>query len=207
MTLSRKKITSLFLTGTLALTLSGCVQENSVEKNDLTEAVLGEVIDTMNAEISTLKEILESSNLINKSALSPEEIDQIAIEYFTILKEETTELYNEFKASGLTETVSEKAKAIAVTSWDFVNNKTSINGVYYSDLSENGKMVIDGIVGGVKTTVLMIAPNLGNTMADFFGPDVVEAAKNAKDSLSDLGGNALDWAYESIDEKVEGYRR
>lgn len=203
MTLNREKFATLVISGALVLSLSGCAPEATVDNDGMMKEATSEVIN------SAVNEIEKIDFTVDKSSLSQEEIDAIAIDYFTSLSEEASSLFNDIKENGLESAneLKEKAKEIIVKAKDFKDNKFDINGIYYSDLSANGKKVVDGLIGGLKTTVAMIAPNLGDDIKGFIGEDVYEKAKDAKDSLKELGGSAIDWASESLDEKIESFRR
>jgi len=125
------------------------------------------------------------------------------------LGKEAKGLWDDIKQNGVESAheLEEKAKEIAVKVWDFKNNKFSINGIYYSDLSENGKKVIDGILGGLNDTLQMIAQNLKEDLTNLFGEEVVKDAINAKNNIKDLGSDLLDRAEEGIDKKIESFRK
>lgn len=209
MTLNKKKITSIILAGSLVLTMSGCAKEEvKVDPVDIDKSVtlvVNEEID----DINTVNDEIKLSLVKTKAQMTQEEIDDVAINYFKSLGTEAKGLWDDIKENGKESAheLEEKAKEIAVKVWDFKNNKIAVHGIYYSDLSENGKKAIDGIIGGLKDTLQMIAPNLKEDLTNLFGEDVASAAKNAKDSLKELGSDLLDRAEEGIDNKIESFRK
>ena len=209
MTLNKKKLTSIVLAGSLVLTMSGCAKEEiKVETADIDKGIAMAINEEI-SDIDTIKNEIKDASVKDKSQMTQDEVDAVVIDYFKSLGEEAKGLWNDIKDNGKESAheLEEKAKEIAVKVWDFKNNKLAVHGIYYSDLSENGKKVIDGICGGLKDTLQMIAPNLKEDLTNLFGEDVVNDVTNIKDNIKDLGSDLLDRAEEGIDKKIESFRK
>ncbi len=209
MTLNKKTLISMVLAGSLVVTMCGCAKEEvKVETGNIDKGVAMAINEEI-TEIDTIKSEITDASVKDKSNITQEEIDQVAIDYFNDLGKEAKGLWDDIKQNGVESAheLEEKAKEIAVKVWDFKNNKFSIHGIYYSDLSENGKKVIDGIFGGLNDTLQMIAPNLKEDLTNLFGEEVVKDAINAKNNIKDLGSDLLDRAEEGIDKKIESFRK
>lgn len=191
-----KKIVTIALVFALTPSLTGC---DSVKENEVSLNVSDSIVSA-NSEIV-------NSQLESASDLLPIETkDSIAVDYMNDLVNEAKGLLVELKDSSSLETVKEKGKEIAVKAWDFLNNKTSINGVYFQDLSEQGKESVKSIAGLLSISLNMIAPNLGENIESFVGTDVINSAHNAGSALADLGESLLDFTYENTDEMINGFR-
>lgn len=202
--LNKKTFISLALAAGLTVTLVGC---NVVEKQT-EEEVLSE--QTTSEAINSAEEALDSTNnIVDKSSMTEEEIDKVVIDYYESLSVSLTNLWQDVKENGpeVLDEVTAFLKDVIINIVDFTDNKIAINGVYYSDLSAEGKKIVDGLIGGLVTTVEMINPNLSEDLTEIFGENLANSADETIDSIAQLGSDFLDWAGTEIDGKVEEWRK
>lgn len=206
--LNKKKFISLALAAGLTVTLVGC---NTAEKEVSIEPSVSEQV--ANTAVNSLVEaqtIFDSANsIVDKNSMTQEEIDGVVIDYYESLNSSLDSLWQDVKENGpeaLNE-VTDFLKNVVINVVDFKNERISINGIYYSDLSEEGKKIVDGLIGGLATTVAMINPDLSEDLIVLFGEDIVNSATDTKDSLVQLGSDVLDWAGEGINNKVDEWRK
>jgi len=203
--LNKKAFISLALAASLTVTLVGCSKD---EKEMTVEPVINNELVT-----NTMKEAEEllnsAADRIDVSNMSQEQKDEIVINYYESLSVSLDNLWQDVKVKGpeaLGE-VTDFLKDIVINVVDFKNGVISINGVYYSDLSAEGKRVVDGLIGGLVTTVEMINPNLSEDLRNIFGDDVADSLSQLKDSALEFGSEILDWAGNGINNTVEEWKR
>ena len=206
MTLNKKRFIALAAAVGVVIALGACSNEmtnNEISTYEETPTITETVVPEDTAVVT------ETAETENVETLTQEQVDQAVINYFTGMQEELDILVQDAVYDGTIslDAAKEKAKEISVTAWDFKNGYTDINGIYYSDLSENAKMIIDGMIGLLGTTLDMIAPNLGQNLQNLVGEDVVNAAKETGDSLLELGDSLLNKADESTNELINTFRK
>jgi len=206
--LNKKTFVSLTVAAGLSVVLVGCnVSEKQVEVNPV---ISEQVAESTSSVLQEVKEQANSiSNPVDKSTMSQEEIDKVVIDYYESLSVSLTNLWQDIKEKGpdAINEVTTFLKEIVINSVDFKNGAISINGVYYSDLSVEGKKIVDGLVGGISTIITMINPDLSEDLQALFGEDIINSATDAKDSVVQLGSDILGWVGEGINNAAEEWRK
>ena len=199
-----KKISSIVLSGFILVSFCGCEKTNNFEytTDEVIITTSYEDVKTDTKKITTKEDIKEyiepivETNITETNIIETEKLieysenDTLVINELEKFNKSIDDLLN---SETITD-IKDKAKAVFITSVDFIFYDGEINGVKFDELTESGKENVLNIVSTIDTKIENKFPNYKETIKE----TTKEAYNKASELIKKGANNIKDFSKEKL---------